>query len=428
MHLQEPALFGKGTSADTYESGTRSAIAGGNTTIVTFAPLQKGQTSPLAALRDTHALAAGNCHCDYSFHLLLATASPEALLELPKLRDEGVSSIKIYMTYKALQLRDNEILSVLLTARKSKIFTMVHAENGDVLDWLTEQLEAAQLFAPKYHSNSRPPILESEATNRAIALSSLIANTPILLVHISDPAAAARIRDAQTFGQPIYAETCPQYLFLTRDDLDKPGFEGAKCVCSPPPRNAQDQQAIWKGLRNSTFSILSSDHCPFRYDDAEHGKKTCITEDHPVGRFKYIPNGLPGVETRLALTFSAKKMELTKFVQVTSTNAAKLYGLYPRKGTLLPGVSDADLTIWYPDGRIKETVRNDMLHHDVDYTPYEGRSITNWPRYTIIRGRVVWDRDNGGIVGKKGYGQFIKRNAAVGVWEQVEGEFDLEQL
>lgn len=422
-------MFGKGTSSDTYESGTRSAIAGGNTTIVTFAPLQKSGTSPLAAVRDTHALATDNCHCDYSFHLLMGTAKPEVLKELPALKDEGISSIKIYMTYEALQLRDNEILSVLLTARKNKIFTLVHAENGDVLDWLTDQLEEAKLFAPKYHSNSRPPILESEATNRAIALSSLIANTPILLVHISDPAAARRIREAQTCGQPIYAETCPQYLFLTRDDLDQPGFEGAKCVCSPPPRNEQDQQEIWKGLRNNTFSLLSSDHCPFHYDNAESGKKTCITKEHPVGRFRYIPNGLPGVETRLPLALSATgKLELTKFVQVTSTNAAKLYGLYPQKGALLPGVSDADLTIWYPEGRISETVRNEMLHHNVDYTPYEGKQVNNWPRYTVLRGKVVWDRDNGGVVGEKGFGRFIKRSTAVGVWENAQEEFDLEKL
>jgi dihydropyrimidinase len=280
VHLQEPSLFGKGTSADTYESGTRSAIAGGTTTIVTFAPLQKGiaSASPLAVIRDTHALANNNCYSDYSFHLLLATADPQALQEFPQLiRDEGISSIKIYMTYKALQLGDGEILSVLLAARQNQILTMIHAENGDVLDWLTDQLEAAKLFAPRYHSNSRPPILEDEATNRAIALSSLLANTPILLVHVSDPGAALRIRDAQTKGQPVFAETCPQYLFLTRDDLDRPGFEGAKYICSPPPRNKADHADIWRGLQNGTFSILSSDHCPFRFNDSTSGKKSCIT-------------------------------------------------------------------------------------------------------------------------------------------------------
>ncbi|KAH8655322.1 D-hydantoinase [Xylariales sp. PMI_506] len=434
VHLQEPSMFGKGSSADSYESGTRSAIAGGNTTIVSFAPMQKSASSALEAVKATHALAKDNCYCDYGFHLLMGNANPQALSELKELKDfEGVSSIKIYMTYQALQLRDGEILSVLLTARENHILTMIHAENGDVLDWLTDQLEAASLFAPKYHSNSRPPVLEAEATNRAIALSSLIANTPILLVHVSDPGAALRIREAQTNGQPIFAETCPQYLFLTRDDLDKPGFEGAKCVCSPPPRTAADQNKIWNGLANGTFTVLSSDHCPFRFDDAETGKKTCVTHEHPVGRFKYIPNGLPGIETRLPLAMSADVLDVTKFVEVSSTNAAKLYGMYPRKGSIIPGVSDADLVIWYPDSQKPNLVlRNEMLHHDVDYSPYEGRTIGNWPRYTILRGQVMWDRDNGGIVGDKGYGQFVKRQESSlgGLWKNVEsrGKFELEQL
>ncbi|KAI6090838.1 hypothetical protein F4821DRAFT_227996 [Hypoxylon rubiginosum] len=434
VHLQEPSMFGKGSSADSYESGTRSAIAGGNTTIVAFAPQQKNLDSVLQALETTHQLAKDNCYCDYGFHLLVSNPCAKALSEFKQLAShEGVTSLKIYMTYTALQLRDDEILSVLLTARQNRILTMIHAENGDVLNWLTDQLEAAKLFAPKYHSNSRPPVLESEATNRAIALSSLIANTPILLVHVSDPEAALRIRQAQTAGQPIFAETCPQYLFLTRDDLDKPGFEGAKCVCSPPPRNKEDQLAIWRGLKNGTFTVLSSDHCPFRFDDAETGKKTCITDEHPVGKFRYIPNGLPGIETRLPLALSANKMALTKFVEVTSTNVAKLYGLYPQKGSIIPGVSDADLVVFYPEGRLgKTTLTNSMLHHDCDYTPYEGRTVDNWPRYTILRGNVIWDRDNGGIVGAKGYGKFVKRgkSSLAGIWETVEeeGTFDLEAL
>lgn len=201
-------MFGKGRSADSYESGTRSAIAGGCTTVVAFAPLQKQAASPLGALEVTHALAKDNCYCDYAFHLLMANAGPQALEEMRLLPERGVTSIKIYMTYEALQLRDGDILSVLLAARESKILTMIHAENGDVLDWLTDRLEARGLVAPKYHSNSHHPILEAEATNRAIALSNLVAQTPILLVHVSEPGAVLRIREAQTHGQPIYAETC----------------------------------------------------------------------------------------------------------------------------------------------------------------------------------------------------------------------------
>ncbi|KAK3317170.1 hypothetical protein B0T19DRAFT_376013 [Cercophora scortea] len=434
VHLQEPAMFGKGTSSDTYETGTRSAIAGGCTTIVSFAPQSRSEPSLLRSLADTHTRAKGNSYCDYGFHLLVGNPSKQALSELDTLRDaEGVSSIKIYMTYDALQLRDNQILSVLLKARESHIFTMIHAENGDVLNWLTEQLESMDLVAPKYHANSRPPVLEAEATNRAIGLATLVANTPILLVHVSDPGAALRIRQAQTMGQPVFAETCPQYLFLTREDMDAPGFEGAKCVCSPPPRDKASQDAIWTGLRNGTFTILSSDRCPFNYDDANHGKKTCITAEDPIGRFKFIPNGIPGIETRLALVFSSGKIPLTKFVEVTSTNPAKLYGLYPRKGSLIPGVSDADIIIWYPASkRLDITITNEMLHHATDYTPYEGRKVGNWPRYTILRGRVVWDRDNGGVISDKTFGQFVKRGSSSlnQIWETVnkQGKFDVRNL
>lgn len=406
-------------------------MAGGCTTIVGFAPQQKKEPSLLKALREAYARALGNSYCDYGFHMLVGNPGEQALEELKVISsEEGVTSLKIYMTYTALQLRDDQILSVLLRGRENRMLTMIHAENGDVLNWLTDKLEAQNLVAPKYHSHSRPPVLESEATNRAIALSSLISHTPILIVHVSDPGATLRIRQAQTNGQPIFAETCPQYLFLTRDDLDAPDFLGAKCVCSPPPRDKSSQEAIWTGLRNGTFTVLSSDHCPFNYDDAESGKKTCITEEYPVGRFRQIPNGIPGIETRLPLVFSSGKLALTKFVEVVSTNPAKLYGLYPRKGSLIPGVSDADVVVWYPEGKKLEiTIENEMLHHATDYTPYEGRKVGNWPRYTILRGKVVWDRDNGGVVGEKSDGKFIKRGPSTldRVWEAVEekGAFDV---
>ncbi|EFX00673.1 dihydropyrimidinase [Grosmannia clavigera kw1407] len=441
VHLQEPSLFGKGSSADTFETGTRSAVAGGTTTVVAFAPQQRGERSLLAALDAAQALAAGRCHCDYGLHLLVADASSEALDEVAALAGRGVTSLKIYMTYAALQLRDGEILSVLAAARANHILTMVHAENGDVLEWLTARLEARGLVAPRFHAHSRPGLLEAEATGRAIALAGLVAQTPILLVHVSDGEAAGRIREAQTRGQPVFAETCPQYLFLTRaEHLDgPPGFEAARHVCSPPPRDAAAQDAVWAALRLGTFAVLSSDHCPFRYDDATTGKKACITPEFPLGRFRHIPNGLPGVETRLPLALAAaagRHLPLTRLVETTATNPAKLYGLYPRKGALLPGLSDADVVVWYPPGRFAGdsalTITNSMLHHDVDYTPYEGRRVDNWPRYTILRGRVVWDRDGGGIVGQPGDGQFLHRHAAVlnDVWTKVDadGPFDEEKL
>ena len=437
-------MFGKGATADNYEtgescktsprpkinviSGTRSAVCGGTTTVIAFAPQKKTEPSLLACLEATHARASGNCYSDYSFHLICSNAGPQAISEFAALRAAGISSLKIYMTYEALQLKDSEILDVLFEARKQQIVTMIHAENGAIINWTIKKLEEKKLFAPKYHATSHPPIAEIEATYRAISLSSFI-DVPILIVHVSSPAAAQHINDAQKRGLPVYAETCPQYLFLTRKDLDKPGFEGAKCVCSPPPREGeQDHEGIWQGIENGTFSVLSSDHCPFIYDDTETGKKSVISAEYPTGHFKYIPNGCPGVETRLSLALSANRLQLQKFVEVTSTNAAKLYGLYPRKGALIPGVSDADLTIWYPDGMKEFELKNEMLHHNVDYTPYEGKTMKQWPRYTVLRGEVVWAKDEGGLLGTKGYGQFLERGASSLAGPRSKEEWNVEDF
>lgn len=321
--------------------------------------------------------------------------------------------MKFFMAFEDLELHDDEILDVLLEARRNQITVLIHAENGKVISWMTKQLEKKKLFDPKYHVNSHPPVAETEAASRAIAFSSFI-DVPILIVHVSQPAVAAYIHEAQQKGLPIYAETCPQYLFLTREDLNHPSFEGAKCVCSPPPRNETDHEGIWQGLENGTFTVFSSDHCPFVYEDSEGGKKSSVSIEYPNGRFQYIPNGCPGVETRLALAMSAHRLKVEKFVEVTSTNAAKMYGLYPRKGALIPGESGADITIWYPEGwkRMDFKLRNEMLHHNVDYTPYEGQVLKAWPRYTILRGELVWDRDNGGVLGKKGYGKFLERGVS----------------
>lgn len=430
VHLEEPALFGgKGRSSDTFETGSRSAIAGGTTTIVAFAAQEKSESSILKVLDSTQKKASGNCYTDYSFHMLISNPSPKVLGEFRALREHGISSLKIYMTYAALQLRDNQILDVLLASRNEGITTMIHAENGDVLTWMTDQLEQRGLVAPKYHATSRPQLVETEATNRAIALSDLI-DAPILIVHVSSPSAATHIRNAQTRGLPIYAETCPQYLFLSRTDLDKPGFEGAKCVCSPPPRESSaDHDAIWLGLANGTFTVLSSDHCPFMYEDTEIGKKSIISNDYKEGKFSGIPNGIPGVETRLALTLNENRLPLQKFVEVTSTNPAKLYGLYPRKGTIIPG-GDADLCIWYPptgeEGSLEPfELKNEMLHHNVDYTPFEGRMLAQWPRYTILRGEIVYDRENGGLIGNKDFGKFVKRGKSSLPGPRKAGDWDV---
>lgn len=359
--------------------------------------------------------------------MLLSNPSDTTLSEFSKLRnEEGISSLKIYMTYPTVQLNDGQILDVLVEARKQRITTLIHCENNDVIVWMTQQLEKRGMFAPKYHATSHPAMAEYEATYRAICLSEFI-DAPMLIVHVSSPIATETIRSAQGKGLPIYAETCPQYVFLTKHDLDKPGFEGAKCVCSPPPRESEiDHEAIWKGLEDGTFTVLSSDHCPFRYEDTEMGKKSSINDEHPLGHFKYIPNGCPGVETRLPLAMSAQRLKMQKFVEVTSTNAAKLYGLYPQKGAVVPGKSDADLVVWYPPGQLEEFgLKNEMLHHNVDYTPYEGKTIRQWPRYTILRGEVVWDRDGGGLLGKKGYGKFLKRGPSSLAGSRSGSEWDI---
>lgn len=434
VHLEEPALFGgEGRSADNFETGTRSAICGGTTTVVAFAPQARQEPSLLKVLSDTHDRARGNCYSDYSFHMLCSNPAEKTLAEFPELRKEGISSLKIYLTYEALQLRDDQVLDVLYSSRREGFTTMIHAENGDVLNWMTKKLEERNLIAPKYHVTSRPQIVETEATYRAIALAELM-DAPILIVHVSSPTAAAHLRQAQTRGLPVYAETCPQYLFLTREDLDKPGFEGAKCVCSPPPRESSaDHEGIWLGLANGTFTVLSSDHCPFNFEDTKIGKKSVISEEYPTGKFAHIPNGLPGIETRLSTVLSAGRLPMPKFVELTSTNPAKLYGLYPKKGAFLPGVSDADLVIWYPPqgaaGAMKPTkLTNSMLHHNVDYTPFEGHDLTQWPRYTILRGEVVYDHEGEGLLGKKGFGRFIKREKSSLPGPRNAGEWDVSKF
>jgi dihydropyrimidinase len=276
---------------------------------------------------------------------------------------------------------------------------MVHAENTDCIAWMIAQLEEAGKILPYYHAVSRPMLVEREATHRAISLSELV-DVPILLVHVSGREAVEQIQWAQNRGMRLYAETCPQYLFLTEEDLGH-GFEGAKCICSPSPRDKANQQVIWDGLVNGVFQIFSSDHAPFRYDDPQ-GKQVAGQN----ASFKYVPNGVPGIETRLPLLFSEGvgqgRLDLNQFVALTATNPAKLYGLYPRKGTIAIG-SDADLVIWDPYQTV--TITNSMLHHNVDYTPYEGMKITGYPEVTISRGEIVWQQ--GELMATAGRGEFL---------------------
>lgn len=399
-HLDQPT-GDESVMADDFVSGTRSAACGGTTTVMPFAAQMKGQ-SLREAVADYHRRADGKAFVDYAFHLIVTDPTPQVLgQELPALIRDGYTSFKIYMTYDALKLSDRQILDVLALARGERALVMIHAENADCIGWLTEKLERAGDVAPRFHAAARPQIAEREATHRAIALAEL-ADTPILIVHVSGRDAIEQIRWARSRGLRIYAETCPQYLFLTADDLAAPGFHGAKCVCSPPPRDRASQAAVWDGLSDGLFQVFSSDHAPFRYDDPK-GKMVAKA----ASRFACIPNGIPGLETRLPLLFSAGvnggRIDLCQFVALTATNAAKIYGLYPRKGSIAIG-ADADLAVWDPDREV--TVANDLLHHNVDYTPYEGMRVRGWPVTTISRGDIVWA--DGALTAALGRGAFLR--------------------
>ena len=399
-HLDQPMSDGS-RMADDFESGTLSAAFGGTTTVIPFALQLKGQ-SLRAAVDDYHLRARGKAAIDYAFHLILTDPTENVLgQELPALIRQGYTSFKIYMTYDDVKLNDRQILDVLSVARRDGALTMVHAENSDCIEWLTEQLETAGKTAPKFHAASRPPVVEREATHRAVSLAELM-QAPVLIVHVSGREAIEQIGAAQARGLPVFGETCPQYLFLTADDLDLDGFEGAKCICSPPPRDKANQDAVWLGLTRGVFQVFSSDHAPFRYEDPK-GK---MVRGKDAG-FRYVPNGIPGLETRLPLLFSEGvgkgRLTLRQFVALTATNPARMYGLYPRKGSIVVG-GDADLVVWDPSRKV--TVTNAMLHHAVDYTPYEGMSLTGWPVATVLRGEVIC-RD-GTWAGAAGRGAFLE--------------------
>ncbi len=396
VHLAQPSGPGI-VMADDFESGTRSAAFGGNTLVMPFCMQQKGQTLR-AALNDYHKKSAGKSYIDTSFHLVISDPTPQVLgQELPALVSDGYTSFKVFMTYEDLALTDMQMLEVFSVARESGALVMVHAENYDAIRFLTTRLEAAQKIAPQYHATSRPIPVEREATHRAISLAQMI-DVPVMIVHVSNGEAMEQIRWAQSKGLKVFGETCPQYLVLTERDLEGLNMEGAKYVCSPPPRDKQSQQDCWRGIETGVFQVFSSDHCPFRYDDPQ-GKLI------PKGRtsFRWVPNGIPGVETRLPILFSEGvvkgRITLNQFVALSSTNHAKMYGLHPRKGTIAVG-SDADIAIWDPTRKVKITAGD--LHHGADYTPYEGLEVTGWPVTTIVRGRTVV-RD-GKLVGEKAHG------------------------
>lgn len=401
VHIAQPSGNGI-VMADDFASGTLSAAFGGNTTIMPFCLQEKG-TTLREALKVYHAKADGECYVDVSFHIIVSDPTSYVLgQELPALVEDGYTSIKVFMTYENLRLRDDQILATLDSARTSGALVMVHCENEDAIRFLIGRHEANGELAPKYHATSRPVAAEREATHRALSLAEIV-DTPIVIVHVSNREAMEEIQRARARGSKVAGETCPQYLMLTADDLDTTELEGAKFVCSPPPRDRESQIACWEGLQNGTFDLFSSDHCPFRYED-DAGK----LNEKGKRNFRWIPNGIPGVETRLPILFSegvAKgRIDLNRFVALSSTNHAKLYGLYPRKGTIAIG-SDADIALWDPKKSV--VITNDILHHGADYTPYEGLEVTGWPVRVMVRGKTVTDGDE--LVADKGAGNYLER-------------------
>ncbi len=314
-------------------------------------------------------------------------------------RDEGVTSFKLYLAYPGvLQVDDATFFRALLGARECGALVLVHAENGGVIDVLVKRALARGETAPRHHALTRPPETEAEATARAISMAEM-AGAPLYVVHLSCAAALAHVTAARDRGLPVYAETCPQYLFLSIADYDRPGFDGAKYVMSPPLREAADQEALWRGLAGGDLQVVATDHCPFTLADKARGRND----------FSKIPNGAPGIETRMMLLWDggvrAGRIDAQRFVELTAAGPARLFGLWPRKGTIAVG-SDADLVIWDPERETRLSV--ETLHMRVDYSPYEGRVVHGGPSVVMSRGEVLVDR--GEWKGRAGRGQFLKRS------------------
>jgi len=403
-HLDMP--FGGTTSADDFETGTRAAVFGGTTTLIDFAIQYKGQ--PLRQAFDTWmSKASGKAVCDYAFHCIMTDVSGGQLAEMNDLVREGVTSFKLFMAYPGVfMLDDGSIFKALQTTSKNGGLVCMHAENGSAIDVIVQQALAEGKKAPKYHALTRPTTAEAEATARAIALAEM-AGAPIYIVHLSCNDALEKVREARDRGLPVYAETCPQYLYLSIENFDAPGFESAKYVFTPPLREKWHQERLWNGLKRDHLQVVSTDHCPF-----------CFKEQKELGRddFTKIPNGGPGVEHRMSLIYSggvaSGRFSANRFVELVATAPAKLFGLYPRKGTIAVD-SDADLVIFDPHR--KHTISAKTHHMRVDYSMFEGIQVTGMPDVVLSRGKIVVENDK--FLARAGQGEFLRR----ATYAQVNG-------
>lgn len=399
-HLDMP--LGDLRSADSFASGTRAALLGGTTTVVDFCVQPRGE-SPLAGLAAWHELAAGQAVCDYGFHAILSDPNEAALADLPGLVAEGVTSVKVFTAYPGrLYADDGRILRTMQEAARLGMLCMVHAENGLAIDVLVAQALARGEVGPAAHGATRPSVLEGEATNRAVSLAE-VARCPLYVVHLSAAEALAVVRRARRRGLPVFAETCPQYLFLDEELLAGPG--GERWVCSPPLRSRRHQAALWAGLVQGDLQTVATDHCPF-----------CLAERTPWAGvdFSRIPNGLPGIEHRLDLLHQgvvSGRLTLERMVEVAAVVPARLFGLWPRKGSLLPG-ADADLVVYDPEAT--QELSAARHHMAVDYSAYEGMTVTGAVRAVVQRGELVV-RD-GQFLGRGGRGRYLARPAGAVSW------------
>jgi len=403
-HIEQLSAAGI-MNADTFESATRAAAFGGTTTVISFAAQHKGM-SLRKVVDDYSVLAARGAMVDYAFHMIVSDPTEATLTrDLPALIAEGHASIKLFMTYDKLKVEDETLLDVLAVAREHKALVCVHAENHGMIAWMGRKLLAEGKTAPKYHAVSHPRASETEAFTRLISAAALV-DQPIMIFHVSTTEGAAIVGDARRQGLKVFAETCPQYLFLTAADLDRPGLEGAKFMCSPPPRDKSDQEALWAALALGDLQTVSSDHAPYRFDAS--GKLS----GGPNSTFKQIANGLPGLETRMPLMFDAmvskKRPEfagqaLQSFVNLTATQPARIYNL-TGKGNIAVGL-DADIAIWDANRRV--TLTDALMVGNTGYTPFAGRTVKGWPETVLVRGRTV-ARD-GTTVATPGSGRHILR-------------------
>ncbi len=402
-HMELP--FGGTNASDTFETGSRAAAWGGVTTIIDFAVQRYGE-NVIESLGVWHDKAAGECAIDYAFHQIIGGIDGDALKAMRYLTEnEGITSFKLFMAYPGVFYSDDgQILQAMQTAGDIGATIMMHAENGIAIDVLVNQAIARGETDPKYHSYTRPSLLEGEATHRAIILSQVAGNAPLYIVHVSASEALLEVAAARDAGRNVFAETCPQYLYMTLEEtLAKPGFEGAKWVCSPPIRSAHDAHHhhadLWKGLRTNDIAIVSTDHCPFCMKDQK---------ELGLGNFSKIPNGMGGVEHRMELLYQGVvngEISLERWVETCCTTPARMFGMYPKKGIIAPG-ADADVVVWDPSTQTKIGI-NDKHHMNIDHSSWEGYVIDGKVDTVLSRGTVVISNDQ--YVGRKGHGRFVRR-------------------